>query len=181
MSETIGIQFPDISGDTSGYTAFVRSEADGTLLNGSGDTITETGATGFWSFTLAETRVAGSHYFVRIYAGTTETAVDLVYDGMLYAGNTLVDEPWNPTQIRGTVGVATSPSTTSFTPSALDPPGNDEDQFQGAILVWDNDTITAGLRGQRTDITASSAAALPLLTYTALTTAPASGDTFSIL
>ena len=42
------------------------------------------------------------------------------------------------------------------------------------------DTTTTALRGQSTDITASSAASNPLLTFTALTTAPANGDTFSI-
>ncbi len=81
---------------------------------------------------------------------------------------------------RGTVG-ATSPSTTSFTPSALSPAGVAADQFKGRIIVFDNDTATTALRGQATDITASSAAALPLLTYSALSTAPSSGDTFSIV
>jgi hypothetical protein len=55
-------------------------------------------------------------------------------------------------------------------------------QFIGRTLVFDNDTTTAALRGQGATITASSAAALPLLTYSGtLTRAPASGDTFSIL
>lgn len=179
MSETIGIQFPDISGDTSGYTAFVRSEADGTLLNGSGDTITETGATGFWSFTLAETRVANTDYFVRIYAGTTETAVDLVYDGILYASQTLVDKQMPAPVIFGTVG-ATAPSTTSFTPSETSVAGSVVDKWNGRIIVFNNDTTTANLRGQATDITGCSADALPLLTYTALTTAPVSGDKYKI-
>ena len=83
------------------------------------------------------------------------------------------------TVIRGTA--ASGASTTSLTPSALSPAGTDADQFKGRILVFDNDTATAALRGQATDITASSAASLAVLTFTALTTAPASGDTFSIL
>lgn len=85
------------------------------------------------------------------------------------------------TVVRGTAGTATTPSTTQFTPSALSPAGVAADQFKGRIIVWDNDTATTALRGQVTDITASSAAGLPLLTFTALTTAPSSGDTFSIL
>jgi hypothetical protein len=85
------------------------------------------------------------------------------------------------TTIRGTVGTATTPSTTQFTPSALDPSGAAVDQFKGRIIVFDNDTTTAALRGQATDITASTSAGLPLLTFTALTTAPSSGDTFSVL
>lgn len=83
------------------------------------------------------------------------------------------------TVIRGTS--AGSATTTTMTPSALSPAGVDADQFKGRILVFDNDTTTLALRGQATDITASTAASLPLLTFTALTAAPASGDTFSIL
>lgn len=84
------------------------------------------------------------------------------------------------TVVRGTVS-ATAPTTTTFTSSALSPVGVAADQFKGRIIVFDNDTTTTALRGQATDITASSAAANPLFTFTALTTAPASGDTFSIL
>lgn len=85
------------------------------------------------------------------------------------------------TVARGTVGAATTPSTTQFTPSALSPAGAAADQFKGRIIAFDADTATPELRGQFTDITASSAAGLPLFTFTALTTAPSSGDTFSIL
>lgn len=84
------------------------------------------------------------------------------------------------TVVRGTVS-GTSPSTTSLTPSAFSPAGVAADQFKGRILIFDIATTTTALRGQSTDITASSAAALPVLTYTALTTAPANGDTFSIV
>jgi hypothetical protein len=84
------------------------------------------------------------------------------------------------TVVRGTVS-GTSPTTTTFTSSALSPAGVAADQFKGRIIVFDNDTTTTALRGQATDITASSAAANPLFTFTALTTAPQSGDTFSIL
>lgn len=82
------------------------------------------------------------------------------------------------TVIRGTVA---SGSATSLTPSALTPAGVLADQFKGRILVFDTDTTTAALRGQATDITASSAAALSVLTFTALNSAPAAGDTFSIV
>lgn len=83
------------------------------------------------------------------------------------------------TVIRGTVGG--SPTTTSLTPSAITPAGAVADQFKGRILIFDNDTSTAALRGQATDITANSSAGLPALTFTALTTAASSGDTFSIV
>lgn len=93
---------------------------------------------------------------------------------------TVIREYADNTVVRGTVS-ATSPTTTTFTPSALSPSGAAADQFKGRIIVFDNDTTTASLRGQATDITANTSAALPLFTFTALTTAPSSGDTFSIV
>lgn len=183
MSEVISIQFPDISGDVSGHQVFLRNEA-GALLNTGGDAILETGSTGLWTFTLGEDRVAGADYYVRIYSGATETADNLVFDGILYAGQTLVDKPFiaaNVTVIRGTVGAAPAPTTSTFTPSSVFPAASVLNQWRGRIILFDNNTTTAALRGQATDITGSSAAALPLLTFTALTTAPVSGDTFSIV
>jgi len=53
------------------------------------------------------------------------------------------------------------------------------DQFNGRIITFDDDTTTAALRRQSTDITACTAAS-NTLTFTALTTAPVSGDTFTI-
>lgn len=79
---------------------------------------------------------------------------------------------------RITVGVGSS--TTSVVSSACAPSGAVADQFKGRILIFDKDTTTAALRGQATDITASSNAATPTFTVTALTTAPASGDTATI-
>ena len=79
---------------------------------------------------------------------------------------------------RGTV--TTGGSTTSIPTSAFSPAGAAADQFKGRIVTFDADTATLALRGQSTDITASSNSATPTLTVTALTTAPASGDTFSI-
>lgn len=57
------------------------------------------------------------------------------------------------------------------------------DQFKGLILKFRDDTATASLRGQATDITASTVGGSPdvvTLTVTALTTAPAAGDIFTI-
>ncbi len=79
---------------------------------------------------------------------------------------------------RGTV--TTGGSTTSIPTSAFSPSGSVADQFKGRIITFDADTTTAALRGQSTDITASSNSATPTFTVTALTTAPASGDTFSV-
>ncbi len=82
------------------------------------------------------------------------------------------------TTLRGTV--SGSPSTTSIPTSAMSPATSVSNQLQGQILMFDHDTTTAALRGQKTDITASSASATPTLTVTALTTAPVAGDTFTI-
>ena len=79
---------------------------------------------------------------------------------------------------RGTV--TTGASTTSIPTSAFSPSGSVADQFKSRLLTFDADTTTAALRGQSTDITASSNSAAPTFTVTALTTAPVSGDTFSV-
>lgn len=76
-----------------------------------------------------------------------------------------------------TVGAAST--TTSIVTSSMTPAASVADQFKGRIVIFDKDTTTAALRGQATDITASTAGGV--LTVTALTTAAVSGDTFSIL
>jgi hypothetical protein len=93
--------------------------------------------------------------------------------------NGQMDSTNSDTVVRGTVGSAST--TTSIVTSAFSPAGAAADQFKGRIVVFDKDTATAALRGQATDITASSSSATPVLTVTALTTAPSSGDTFSVL
>ena len=55
-----------------------------------------------------------------------------------------------------------------------------DDQFVGRTIIFDSDTTTAALQGQATDITACTAST-NTQTFTALTTAPASGDTFQIV
>jgi hypothetical protein len=76
----------------------------------------------------------------------------------------------------GTVGAASS--TTSIVTSSLLPAAAVIDQYKGRILIFDKDTTTANLRGQGSDITGNTA--LGVLTVTALTDAPVSGDTFTI-
>lgn len=77
--------------------------------------------------------------------------------------------------------VSGSPTTTSVPTSACSPSGAVADQFKGRLMVFDADTATTALRGQMTDITANTSAATPTFTVTALTTAPQSTDTFSII
>jgi len=78
----------------------------------------------------------------------------------------------------GTVGSGST--TTSIVTSSVTPATSVADQLKGRIVTFSDDTTTAALRGQSTDITASSASATPTLTVTALTTAPASSDTFTV-
>lgn len=74
----------------------------------------------------------------------------------------------------------TGGSTTSVIASALSPASAVNDQFNGRIIIFNSDTTTAALRNQATDIT-DFVHATQTFTVTALTTAPASGDTFIIV
>ena len=53
-------------------------------------------------------------------------------------------------------------------------------QYNGAVLIFAKDTATAALRGQRTDITATTVLS-GKIGFTSLTTAPVNGDTFVIV
>ena len=70
-------------------------------------------------------------------------------------------------------------TTTSVIASALSPTSAVNDQFNGRIITFDKDTATTALRGQATDITDYVHATLTF-TVTALTTAPALNDTFTV-
>lgn len=78
--------------------------------------------------------------------------------------------------VTGTVGSGST--TTSIVTSALSPSAVAADQFKGKIVTFTSDTTTTALRGQSTDITANTSGGV--LTVTALTNAPVSGDTFVI-
>jgi hypothetical protein len=80
--------------------------------------------------------------------------------------------------VMGTVGAGST--TISIIIASLAPAGSVPDQFKGRLITFSDDTTTAALRGQSTDITASTASATPTLTVTPLTTAAVAGDTFSI-
>jgi hypothetical protein len=87
-------------------------------------------------------------------------------------------------QVRGTV--TTGGSTTSVPTSALTLGGSAAsgvvaNQFVSRVIVFDNNTTTAGLQGSVGMISASSASNTPTFTVSALPAAPASGDTFSII
>jgi hypothetical protein len=71
-----------------------------------------------------------------------------------------------------------TPTTTNIPTSSIAPAVTVADQLKGRILTFDADTTTAALRGQATDITANTSGGV--LTVTALTTAPVSGDFGSV-
>jgi hypothetical protein len=87
MSETITLQALDLSGET--LTLFLR-KSDGSLLNASGDAMTEAGTTGVFTATLAESRAGLGPLAVRVCAGS-ETADNLLYDGFLVESSTVID------------------------------------------------------------------------------------------
>jgi hypothetical protein len=80
---------------------------------------------------------------------------------------------------RGTVGSGST--TTSIVTSAFTPGVGAAGQFIGRTVIFDANTTTTALQGQATNITGSTNASDPVLTVTALTSSPVSGDTFLIV
>lgn len=82
---------------------------------------------------------------------------------------------------RGTC--TTGGSTTSIPTSAFTPGGASivSGQFIGRTIIFDGNTATGALQGQASNITANTSGSTPTFTVTALTTAPSSGDTFSVV
>lgn len=135
------------------------------------DTSNDTGDSGFW--------VAGADYMVVLTPdetvdGETVAAV-LCQFSIENRGAARLKRAVNSITT-ATIGAAST--TTSVVTSAMSPAASVTDQFKGCILQFDKDTATVSLRGQKTDITASTSGGV--LTCTALTTAPASGDTATI-
>lgn len=83
------------------------------------------------------------------------------------------------TMVAGTA--SGTPTTTTMT-AAVDVVPTVANQFKSRLVIFARDTTTTALRGQVTDITASTApgSGSVSLTFTALTTAPVAGDTFVI-
>jgi Raf kinase inhibitor-like YbhB/YbcL family protein len=75
---------------------------------------------------------------------------------------------------------ASGGTTTSIPTSAFSRSDIVADQFVGRTLTFGENTATAALQGQATNITANTADSTPTFTVGALTTAPSSGDTFGV-
>jgi len=91
-----------------------------------------------------------------------------------------VDAQENNNIISGTCSggsLTTAVCSSISNPSSLGAAG----QLIGRTIIFDTATATASLQGQASNITNSTTGATPTLTFTALTTAPASGDTFRVV
>jgi hypothetical protein len=137
------------------------------------DTSVDTGDAGFWA--------VGSDYMVVLAPASGTGTVETV-DGQSVVAvvATFSIENRGPLRLRRGVNVNTlftvgsGSTTTSVVTSSMSPAAAATDQTKGQILCFDRETTTANLRGQKTDITGSSAGGV--LTVTALSDAPVSGD-----
>jgi hypothetical protein len=81
----------------------------------------------------------------------------------------------------GTVGTSGHTTTSiSLTGGSITPSLTATDQVKGRVLLFAYDTTTAALRGQGAPIDGNSTSTITIAPGNALTTAPASGDTFVI-
>lgn len=87
MPETITLHALDLTGETA-LKLFLRKD-DGTLLNTGGDALAEISSSGVFQATLAESRTGLGSLSVRVCDGT-ETADNLLYDGFLPEGSTVI-------------------------------------------------------------------------------------------
>lgn len=142
--------------------------------------------------TTGNTFAAGNDYQVVITTGTLggvsmvgfvvgDFSLNLGNVGAVAGNATAATNLSQSTQAIGRGTATTGGSTTSIVTSAFSPSGAVANQFAGRVIIFDAGTTTTALRGQATTISASSNAASPTFTVTALTTAPVSGDTFSVI
>jgi len=138
------------------------------------DTSNDTGDSGFW--------VAGAHYMVLLNPDSEtingQTALKVL---ATFGLDLLHPNLQKSTRVIGRGTCDTGGSTTSVPTTAFTPNGAAADQFVGRVIIFDADTTTSALRGQATTISASSNASAPTFTVGTLTTAPSSGDTFSVV
>jgi hypothetical protein len=117
----------------------------------------------------------GTDYELVITAGTS--------GGDSIAGYTVgsfsVENRWPLNKAVGRFVVGSSATTTSIPTTSCTPPGASENQFVGCVIIFDADTTTPELRGQRSFIQAATNAANPTFTLPStqpLTAVPTAGD-----
>lgn len=159
-----------ITGKT-GLTLTITASKDGAAFASITPTVTERGS-GWYNLalTVSHTDTLGdlAGHITATGADPTDFIMQVVLD---IAGERL--------SLRGAVGSGST--TTSIVTSAMTPATGAADQLKNRIVVFDNDTTTAALRGQVVQITASSASATPTLTVGTMVAAPASGDKFTVV
>ena len=143
----------------------------------------------------ADTAISDAALATAANLATVDTVVDGLATTIGTAGDGLTALPISPANVTQVSGSATAADrledaaevilagTASGTPTTTTMVSNVtvtvDDQFNGRTIIFKEDTTTAALRGQATDITGCTAST-DTLTFTALTTAPVSGDTFVI-
>lgn len=190
------VQSADHLSGLTGATPTVNLSKAGGTFAAAGGTITEI-ANGFYKIALTTTdtgTVGDLAFHITATSGDATDFVDQVSATIL--GDTLNA---NTVQVNGNAtaaanvafsmnaimrGTCTSGgSTTTAVTSAITSPASlgATGQLIGRTILFDANTTTAALQGQASLITASTTGATPTLTFSAMTTAPASGDTFSVV
>jgi hypothetical protein len=127
---------------------------------------------------------AGSDFRAVLTAGTVDsiTVVGVIVGRFSLSNRAAMTNRASASMILATVNASPSPTTTSCG-AAVDVVPTVADQFKGRVVIFARDTTTTALRGQATGISASTApgSGNTVLTFDALTTAPATGDLFVIV
>lgn len=182
--QKIGAQIIDATGSayTSTVTVYVTGDAGTQALGSVGSGVCTHEGNGYHTYSPSQ---AETNYdivaftFVGGVPVTRELSTQMDANIVAINGNTGGVAAFDrATRCIVTGAVTGSPTTTSIPTTGLAPAAAVTDQFKGQVLQFDEDTATANLRGQKTEITGSSSGGT--LTVTALTTAPTSGDTFTI-
>lgn len=150
------------------------------------------GNAAYWEFQLSASELSCKTLVVTVSDSATKAVEDQAFIVETF-GNASAMYPSDPTadttdaenrfltavktNVLCTVG--TGSTTTSIVTSSMDPAASATDQFKGRIVLFTKDTSSANLRGQGSDITASTSGGF--LTISALSHAPVSGDTFVIV
>lgn len=118
----------------------------------------------------------------------TVSATEMDADNVSIVFHDAAGVEWCDTQVNiqpnATIGggtCTTGGSTTSVTTSAFAPAPGAANAFAGRVLIFDNNTTTAALRGAAGTVTASTNSSTPTFTIQdALPGTPTTGDTFKI-
>lgn len=180
--QTIGAQILGTDGAsiTTGTTQVYYTLDGGTM--GTGTTATHEGQ-GFWSYSPGTAECNGNHCaftFVNDAASAVDVTVQ-VYTSNKQAADRLTAAA--QTMVYGTVGTGTSHTTTQINMAggSISPSMTTTDMFKGRVLLFLQDSSSTALRCQGAPVDGNTTTAITFSTGNALTTAPASGDTFVIV